>query len=70
VLEAEILSVSGGHDRLRLDRLERAAADLLVELCNKHVFATTLGGVRIAVTARGELEVSRAPPRRIPPSSA
>ena len=70
VLEAEILSVSGGHDRLRLDRLERAAADLLIELRNKHVFATTLGGVRMAVTARGELEFSRAPPRRIPPRSA
>jgi tRNA(Ile)-lysidine synthase len=64
ILEAEVLGLSEGHDRLRLDRLERAAADILVELRNNRVFATTLGGARIAVTARGELEISRAPARR------
>jgi tRNA(Ile)-lysidine synthase len=64
ILEAEVLAFSEGHDRLRLDRLERAAADILVELRNNRVFATTLGGARMAVTARGELEISRAPARR------
>jgi tRNA(Ile)-lysidine synthase len=64
VLEAEVLAFSEGHDRLRHDRLERAAADLLLELRKKRVFATSLGGARMAITAEGELEISRAPPRR------
>jgi tRNA(Ile)-lysidine synthase len=70
VLEGEILAVSEGHDRLRLDRLERVAAEILAELRKKRVFATTLGAALIAVNARGELEISCAPPRRVAPRSA
>jgi tRNA(Ile)-lysidine synthase len=70
VLEGEILAFSEGHDRLRLDRLERAAAEILAELRKKRVFATTLGAALIAVNARGELEISCAPPRRVAPRSA
>jgi tRNA(Ile)-lysidine synthase len=64
VLEAEVLAFSEGHDRLRLDRLERAAAEILADLRKKHVSAATLGGARMSVTPSGDLEISRAPPRR------
>jgi tRNA(Ile)-lysidine synthase len=70
VLEAEVLAFSEGHDRLRLDRLERAAAEILADLRKKHVFAATLGGARISVTPGGDLEISRAPPRRATSRSA
>jgi tRNA(Ile)-lysidine synthase len=70
VLEAEIRAFSEGHDRLRLERLERAAAEILVALRKKRVFAATLGGARMAVTLHGYLEISRAPRRRAPPDSA
>jgi tRNA(Ile)-lysidine synthase len=64
VLEGEVLALSEGHDRLRLDGLERAAAKILGELRKKRAFAATLGGARISVTPDGDLEISRAPPRR------
>jgi tRNA(Ile)-lysidine synthase len=64
VLEAEVLAFSEGHARLRLDRLERAAAEILADLRKKHVFAATLGAARMSVTPGGDLEISRAPPRR------
>lgn len=64
ILEAEILQISPRHDRLRLDRLERATAEIAAVLRDNRSFATTLGGARIAVTESGELAISRAPPRR------
>jgi tRNA(Ile)-lysidine synthase len=64
ILEAEILTFSEGHDRLRLDRLERAATGITGALRERRAFATTLGGARIAVTSLVNLEISRAPPRR------
>jgi tRNA(Ile)-lysidine synthase len=70
VLEAEVLGFSEGRDRLRLDRLERAAAEILAGLRNKRVFAATLGGARMSVTPGGDLEISRAPPRRTRSRSA
>ncbi|MEA2839150.1 MAG: tRNA(Ile)-lysidine synthase [Methylobacteriaceae bacterium] len=70
VLEAELRAFSEAHDRLRLDRLERAAAEILAALRKKRVFAATLGGARMAVTLHGDLEISRAPPRRGPLRSA
>ena len=70
VLEAEVLAFSEGRDRLRLDRLECAAAEILAGLRNKRVFAATLGGARMSVTPGGDLEISRAPPRRTRSRSA
>jgi hypothetical protein len=70
ILEAEILAVLPDQSRLRLDRLERAASDIASALCQKRSVATTLGGARIAVTARGYLEINRAPPRRAATRSA
>jgi tRNA(Ile)-lysidine synthase len=64
VLEVEVLALSEGYDRLRLERLERAAVKILGELRKKRVFAATLGGARMSVTPDGDLEISRAPPRR------
>jgi tRNA(Ile)-lysidine synthase len=70
ILEAEILAVLPDHSRLRLDRLERATSDIASALCQKRAGATTLGGARIAVTARGHLEITRAPARRAATRSA
>jgi tRNA(Ile)-lysidine synthase len=64
VVEAEVLAFSEGRDRLRLDRLERAAAEILAALRKKRVCAATLGGARMSVTPGGDFEISRAPPRR------
>jgi tRNA(Ile)-lysidine synthase len=64
ILEAEILDLSTRRDRLRLDRLERAALAIAAALRDKRTFATTLGGARIGVTSDGNLEVMIAPPRR------
>jgi tRNA(Ile)-lysidine synthase len=69
ILEAEILALSERHDRLRLDRLERAVAGIAGALSERRALATTLGGARIAVTSRGHLEISRAPARRVEPRS-
>jgi tRNA(Ile)-lysidine synthase len=70
VLEAEILDLSPGRARLRLDRLERAAAEIAAAMRDKRAFATTLGDARIGVMSDGNLEVTLAPPRRSTPRSA
>ncbi|HZY11613.1 MAG TPA: tRNA lysidine(34) synthetase TilS [Beijerinckiaceae bacterium] len=64
ILEAEVLALSQGRDHLRLDRLERAAADTASAIHENRVFATTLGDARIAVTSDGQLQISRTPARR------
>jgi tRNA(Ile)-lysidine synthase len=64
ILEVEILRLSG-RGRLRLDRLERAAAGIQSALRENRAFATSLGGACIAVTSRSEVEISRAAPRRL-----
>jgi tRNA(Ile)-lysidine synthase len=69
IIEAEVLALSQGRDHLRLDRLERAAADAASALRQNRAFATTLGDARIAVTPQGYLQISRAPARRIVPRS-
>ncbi|MBV8851505.1 MAG: tRNA lysidine(34) synthetase TilS [Methylobacteriaceae bacterium] len=70
ILEAEVLTLSPDRDHLRLDRLERAAEEIAAALRQKRAFATTLGDARIAVSARGEVEIARAPARRVKADSA
>jgi tRNA(Ile)-lysidine synthase len=70
ILEAEILALSPGRDHLRLDRLERAAAEIASALRANRAFATTLGDARIAATPPGNLQIRRAPPRRSKTHSA
>jgi tRNA(Ile)-lysidine synthase len=69
IIEAEVLALSQGRDHLRLDRLERAAADTASALRENRAFATTLGDARIAVTSQG-VRISRAPARRTKPRLA
>jgi tRNA(Ile)-lysidine synthase len=64
VLEAEILGLTPAHDRLRLERLERMAAEVGTALRNQRAMAATLGGARIAVTSAGDVEITVAPARR------
>jgi tRNA(Ile)-lysidine synthase len=70
LLEAEVLALAPARERLRLDRLERAAADLMTALREERTHATTLGDARLAITARRTLEISRAPTRRSSSHSA
>jgi tRNA(Ile)-lysidine synthase len=69
IMEAELLALSQGRDHLRLDRLERAAAEAAFALRENRAFATTLADARIAVTEQGDLRISRAPARRVLPRS-
>jgi tRNA(Ile)-lysidine synthase len=69
IIEAEVLALSQGRDHLRLDRLERAAAEAASALKENRAFATTLADARIAVTRDGYLRISRAPARRAVPRS-
>ncbi len=64
-LEAEVLALAPGRERLRLDRLERAAADLMTALREERTHTTTLGEARLEITPRGTLEISRVAQRRV-----
>ncbi len=70
ILEAEVLALAPARERLRLDRLERAAVDLITALREERTHTTTLGEARLEITPRGTLEISRAAPRRFPSRSA
>ena len=64
LLAREIAAVTGSHEPLRLDRLEKAGEGLLSAIAAATNFKTSLGGALLTLDRLGRLHIAPEPPRR------